>query len=120
MTYATQQSEDSLSIEEKLRQAWKQEQRFFHIRGLSRLLIWAIALLLIDLLVDWQIFFRSRLSGPTILLLIVNVGILAWIAWHEWLRFLKRYDPLRVSLEVESKHPELLSVLVSYTLLEEK
>ncbi len=117
MSNANQQTAGGATIEDKLYRAWKQEQRFYHLRGLSRLLIWVVALILVDLLVDWQIFFRSRISGPTVLLLVVNVSVLGWILWHEWLRYLKRYDPVRVSLEVEGKHPELLSVLVSYTQL---
>ena len=117
MSIANQQIAVGSMIEKKLHRAWKQEQRFYHVRGLSRLLIWAVVLILVDLIVDWQIFFRSRISGPTVLLLVVNVSVLCWVLWHEWLRYLKRYDPVRVSLEVEGKHPELLSVLVSYTQL---
>lgn len=108
-----------ISIEQKLRIAWSQEQRFFHIRGFARLLIWAVVLLLVDLVVDWQILFRSRVTGaPQILLLITNVFVLGWVLWHEWLRHLKSFDAVRVSLEVEAKHPELRSVLVSYTQFE--
>jgi len=117
MSNANQQTGNGPTIEDKLYRTWKQQQRFYHLRGLSRLLIWAVVLILVDLLVDWQIFFRSRISGPTVLLLLVNVSILGWVLWHEWLRHLKRFDPVRVSLEVESKHPELLSVLVTYTQL---
>ena len=108
-----------ISIEQKLRIAWSQEQRFFHIRGFARLLIWAVVLLLVDLVVDWQILFRSRVTGaPQILLLVTNVVVLGWVLWHEWLRHLKSFDAVRVSLEVEAKHPELRSVLVSYTQFE--
>jgi len=108
-----------ISIEQKLRIAWSQEQRFFHIRGFARLLIWAVVLLLVDLVVDWQILFRSRVTGaPQILLLVTNVVVLGWVLWHEWLRHLKRFDAVRVSLEVEAQHPELRSVLVSYTQFE--
>ena len=108
-----------ISIEQKLRIAWSQEQRFFHIRGFARFLIWAVVLLLVDLVVDWQILFRSRVTGaPQILLLVTNVVVLGWVLWHEWLRHLKSFDAVRVSLEVEAKHPELRSVLVSYTQFE--
>ena len=102
-------------IEDKLLEAWKQEQRFFHLRGLGRFLVWLVAMVLVDFVVDWQIFFRSRWETPGILLLLVNVVVLFWVIWHEWFRYLKPYDPLRVALEVEKKHPELRSVLVSFT-----
>ena len=102
-------------IEDKLLEAWKQEQRFFHLRGLGRFLVWLVAMVLVDFVVDWQIFFRSRWETPGILLLLVNVVVLFWVIWHEWFRYPKPYDPLRVALEVEKKHPELRSVLVSFT-----
>lgn len=110
---------DVSSIEEKLVEAWRQEQRFFNLRGGARFLIWLVALLLIDFLIDWQIFFRERLEVPGILLLVINLAVLVWVLWHEWFRFRKPYDSVRVALEVENKHPELRSVLVSFTQLKD-
>ncbi|MDP6525989.1 MAG: hypothetical protein QGI24_06330 [Kiritimatiellia bacterium] len=106
------------SIEAKLRRAWKQERRFYHLRGISRLMVWLFTMILLDLLIDWQILFRSRISGRELLILFaVNLGVLAWVLWHEWLRFLKPYHPEIVALEVEDKHPELASLLITYTQL---
>ncbi|SVA40261.1 uncharacterized protein METZ01_LOCUS93115 [marine metagenome] len=102
-------------IEDKLLEAWKQEQRFFHLRGLGRFLVWLVAMVLVDFVVDWQIFFRSRWETPGILLLLLNGVVLLWVLWREWFRHLKPYEPLRVALEVEKKHPKLRSVLVSFT-----
>jgi hypothetical protein len=110
-----QAEESGAMIDEKLLEAWKQEQRFFHLRGLARFLIWLVAMVLVDLVVDWQIFFRARWEAPGTLLLILNIAVLAWVLWREWLRHLKPFDSLRVALEVENKHPELRSVLVSFT-----
>jgi hypothetical protein len=106
------------SIENKLHQAWKAERRFYNLRGIARLLIWVVALVLADFLIDWGIVFRSRMAGKVgFLLLIINVIILVWVLWRDWLRYLKPYNPLLVALDVEAKHPELASVLVSYTQL---
>ena len=110
-----QSAETENLIEDKLLDAWKQEQRFFHLRGLGRFLVWLVAMVLVDFVVDWQIFFRSRWETPGILLLVVNAVVLLWVLWHEWFRYLKPYEPLRVALEVEKKHPKLRSVLVSFT-----
>ncbi|MGE4550781.1 MAG: hypothetical protein AAEJ57_05275, partial [Opitutales bacterium] len=110
-----QPAETENLIEDKLLEAWKQEQRFFHLRGLGRFLVWLVAMVLVDFVVDWQIFFRSRWETPGILLLLVNGVVLLWVLWREWFRHLKPYDPLRVALEVEKKHPKLHSVLVSFT-----
>lgn len=106
------------TIENKLRQAWHQERRFVNVRGASRLLIWIVAMLVVDFLIDWGVVFRARVEGRFgVLLLVVNIAILIWVLWHEWLRHLKPFDPVLVALDVEAKHPELSSVLVSYTQL---
>ena len=102
-------------IEEKLFEAWREERKFYDFRGAARFLIWLVALLVVDFLIDWQIFFRERWETPGILLLVVNVVVLGWVLWKEWLRHRKPFDPIRVALEVENKHPELRSVLVSYS-----
>lgn len=109
-----------LSIESKLRQAWRQEQRYYNMRGISRLIVWIITLLVLDFLIDWGLFAKTGMTGNVgILLLLVNFGVLAWVLWFEWLRYLRAYDPVVVSLEVERRHPGLTSLLVSYTQLKD-
>ena len=103
------------SIEDKLHEAWLEERKFYDFRGAARFLIWLVALVVVDLLIDWQIFFRERWETPGILLLVVNLVVLGWVLWKEWLSHRKPFDPVRVALEVESKHPELRSILVSYS-----
>lgn len=107
------------SIESKLRWAWHQERRFTHIRGAFRTLIWFLALLGICFLIDWGLFakvgLRANLGVP---LLVVSAAIFCWAFWHEWLRHLKPYDPVHVSLAVERRHTGLNSLLVSYAQLD--
>ena len=111
---------DSRPIEDRLRQAWRQERRFCHTRGASRLLIWICALIVIDFLIDWGIFFRTGMTTNVgFLLASVNAGVLLWVFWREWLRHLRPYNPVIVALDVESRHLELSSLLVSYTQLDE-
>lgn len=106
------------SIEAKLRKAWRQERRFYHVRGISRFLLWAVAMVVMDLLVDWGIIFKARLpENMRYILPAINVAVLGWVAWHEWFRFLRKYNPVIAALEVERQHPELASLLVSYTQL---
>lgn len=106
-------------IEARLRQAWKQQQRFHHLRGLSRFLLWLVFLMVVDFLVDWGIVFRNRLTiQPGLVLLGINVLILSFVLWREWLRHLRRFDPLMVALAIEDLHPELSSRLVSYVQLD--
>jgi hypothetical protein len=108
----------SQSIDDKLKRAWRQQRRFYNVRGASRFVIWLIFLVVMDFLIDWGIFFQARMTARVGLLLVgMNVIVLAWVVWNEWLKFLKPFDPLIVSLEVEEQHPELASLLVSYTQL---
>lgn len=109
-----------ISIENRLHQAWQQEWRWYCIRGASRLVVWLIALLAVDFIIDWGLFAKTGMSGNIgLFLLLVNIAILGWVLWHEWLRHLKPYDPISTSLDVEKRHPGLTSLLVSYTQLKD-
>lgn len=102
-------------IEGKLRHAWGKERRFHHARGLCILVVWAVALILVDLLVDWLFLASYRAPGwARLALLGINLVTLAVVVQRYWWRHLRGYDPVRVALEFERKHPELKSLLVSY------
>ena len=108
-------------IEQRLRQAYREERRWYNIRGASRLTLWLIALLAVAFLIDWGLFAKTQMSGITgLTLLLVNVGILIWVYHREWGQYLKSYDPLTTALEVEKRHPELSSLLVSYMQLKDE
>lgn len=107
------------SIESKLRWAWHQERRYTHIRGAFRVLIWLIALLAIGFIIDWGLFAKAGLRANLgVVLLVLSAGIMAWALWYEWLRHLKPFDPVHVSLAVERRHSGLNSLLVSYAQLD--
>lgn len=107
------------SIESKLQWAWRQERRFINIRGAFRVLIWFIGLLAIGFIIDWGLFAKAGLRANLgIVLLVINVAILAWAVWHEWVRHLKPFDAVHVSLAVERRHSGLNSLLVSYAQLD--
>ena len=98
-------------VEVKLRRAWHRERRFYHTRGLCHTLVWLIALILLDFAIDWLL----EIPGyARVLLLLINVGTISWVVYRNWIRYLKPYDRTRVALEVERRHPELESLLVSY------
>lgn len=98
-------------IERRLRAAWRKERRVCHARGASYLVIWAVALALTDFLVDWLL---HAPGWGRALLLAANLLVLGAVFFLRWWRNLRPYDPLRVALQVERKHPELGSLLVSY------
>jgi hypothetical protein len=102
------------AIEGKLRQAWRKERRFVHLRGMSILVLWAAALVAVDFLLD---FMLEMPGWARLALLAVNIGSLVWAVKHYWLKGLRGYDPVRVSLEVERLHPDLKSLLVSFVQL---
>ena len=108
-------------IEQRLRQAYREERRWYNIRGASRLTLWLIALLAVAFLIDWGLFAKTQMSGITgLALLVVNLGILTWVYHREWVQYLKSYDSLTTALEVEKRHPELSSLLVSYMQLKDE
>jgi hypothetical protein len=104
-------------IEDKLKEAHFGQQRFVWTRGTVRLLIWLLTLLLTDLFIDWVILRGNAGSAFGPLLLVVNIAILGYVAWHELARHLNGYDELITALDVEERHPDLSSLLVSYTQL---
>src|SRR5579862_751294 len=102
------------AIDAKLRRAWGKERRYFHTRGTCHVLVWLVALTGLDFAVDWLL----EIPGwARVLLLLSNVATLCVVAYRNWLRFLKPYDRTRVALEVERRHPDLESLLVSYVQL---
>lgn len=104
------------TIEQQLRAAWKQERRFVHIRGLCRCVIWLVLLMFLGLLIDWGVLFKTRMPAiVSVLLGLIGLGTLAWVVYREWWRHLRPFDATRVALDVEAKHPELMSTLSSYT-----
>jgi len=104
-------------IEDKLIEAHAGQQRFVWTRGIIRLLVWLLVLILTDLFIDWIILGGDAGSAFGPMLLVINIGILGYVAWYELIRHLKDYDELLTALDVEERHPELSSLLVSYTQL---
>ncbi len=107
-------------IEQRLRQAYREERRWYNIRGASRLTLWLIALLAVAFLIDWGLFAKTQMPDSTgVVLLLVNIVILIWVYHREWGQYRRSYDPLTTALEVEKRHPELSSLLVSYMQLKD-
>ncbi len=109
-----------ITIDEKLKEAWSNERRFIHTRGAIRSLVWIVALIITDLIVDlliWKGIGDNQFGAG---LLIINIGIIAFVLYHEWLRHLKPYDAVKTALQVESKNPKLSSILITYTELSEE
>ena len=114
MTATTGQQEISggrSGVERGLAQAWRKERRFTWVRGGCHLLLWIAALLAIDVALDW---FFVLPGGGRIAILAVNALALLWVIYRWWWRELRRFDVVRVALQIERHYPELQSILVSY------
>ncbi|MFZ9935827.1 MAG: DUF4175 family protein [Luteolibacter sp.] len=108
-----------MTIEEQLRNTWKRERRFCHLRGIGRSVVWLAAIILLGWFIDWALLFKTRMPlAVSVILGLTGTGTLGWVVWRDWLRHLRPYNATRIALEVEAKHPELMSALVSYTELE--
>ena len=75
---------ESATIDQKLVELWKLERRFHHVRGVARLALWLVALLIVDFIIDWGIFFQANSNlNIGLLLLIVNLAVLGYVLWKE-------------------------------------
>ena len=104
-----------INIDEKLKEAWTDERRFIHYRGIIRSLIWIVSLIITDLIVDlliWKGIGDNQFGAG---LMVINIGIISFVIYREWLRHLKPYDAVRTALQVEAKNPKLSSLLITYT-----
>ena len=104
-----------INIDEKLKEAWSDERRFIHTRGIIRSLIWIVSLIITDLIVDLLIWKGIGDNQFGEVLMVINIGIISFVIYREWLRHLKPYDAVRTALQVEAKNPKLSSILITYT-----
>ena len=104
-----------INIDEKLKEAWSDERRFIHYRGIIRSLIWIVSLIITDLIVDLLIWKGIGDNQFGVGLMVINIGIISFVIYREWLRHLKPYDAVRTALQVEAKNPKLSSILITYT-----
>lgn len=109
----------NLTIEQQLQATWRRERRFCHVRGICRCVIWLGLLLLLGLIIDWGLLFKTRMPAAySVALGVVGLVTMVWVVWRDWLRHLRPYNAKRIALEVEARYPELMSSLVSYTELD--
>lgn len=87
-----------------------------HARGLGWALLTLVGLLLAMWAIDWALDLPP--SGRIVLLLLALAG-LGSVLYQRWWRRLKRYEPRRVALQIESAYPQLRSSLISYVQLAE-
>ncbi len=98
------------SIETRLRQLWRTYTTRLVVRGTGWLLAVVVALIFVDLLLDWSL----DLAGTwRLALLLANLGVLGWVGYRYLFRLLPRFDAIAEALRVERVQPELNGLLVS-------
>ncbi len=98
------------SIETRLRQLWRTYTTRLVVRGSGWLLAVFIALIFVDLLLDWNLDLAGKWR---VALLLVNLGVLGWVGYRYLVRLLPRFDPIDEALRVERAQPDLNGLLVS-------
>jgi len=101
---------DDRGVERKLRSAFARQRALVHGRAAARLTTWVAALVLAAFAIDWLIVLPP---AGRIALMVISGVLLLGVIWRHWLRHLRRFDPVRVALQVERAYPQLSSVLVS-------
>jgi hypothetical protein len=107
---AARGTEGSAAVERRLRQVWRKDRRVAHLRGFCLLVAWTATLFLLTLFIDWWLLLPGF---GRVALWVLNLGALAAVAFRGWWVRLERYDPVRVALRVERRHPDLESRIVS-------
>lgn len=107
-------SQQQSNIERRLVRAWAKERLVFGARGFLSFVFAVTLLLATDFLLDWGLRLSS---GARLWLLAANAVILLGVLYGTWWRSLRKFDALRVALQVEHLYPGLRSLLVSYVQL---
>ncbi|MEI8373218.1 MAG: DUF4175 family protein [Planctomycetota bacterium] len=106
----TTAAQSNLGVESRLRRLWTKQSGLLVLRGAYWVLAAAGALVLADLLLDWQL---DLPGGLRVALLATNVVLLAYVAYRRLLRHLRSYNAVQQALQVEREWPELNGLVVS-------
>lgn len=109
-------SEHDNNLDAKLRRAWRTAQRYWVLRALAYTVACGVALVFLDLLLDWGLDL-----APALRLILLGASAAALIAVPTVLLAgrLRRYHPLRQALREETDNPDLEGLLVAYCQLDE-
>jgi hypothetical protein len=98
------------TLDSRLRAVWRREQLLLLTRGGLSAVRWGLALFLAGVLIDWLIELPAVIR--VVILLAVTGGTL-FMAWKAGWRGVRRFEPVRTALQVESLNGGMESLLVS-------
>jgi len=109
-------SDDRDMLVHRLRHRWRKSQRQVQARGAAELLTLLVALVFIDLALDWSL---TLSPDARVALLLVNLAAVGVAVYTQLIRHLRRFDPLHQALREETEHPELQGLFTAYLQLDE-
>lgn len=109
-------SDDRDMLVRQLRERWRKSQRLVQARGAAQLLLILVALVFIDLALDWSL---NLPPDARVMLLLANLAVLGVALYTQLIRQLRRFNPLHQALREETEHPDLQSLFTAYLQLDE-
>ncbi|MGB0766769.1 MAG: hypothetical protein ACPGYV_03560 [Phycisphaeraceae bacterium] len=97
-------------LDARIRSVWIRGQILHLLAGSFALLRWMVPLFLVGVWIDWLTY--TPAAGRVVILLIV-LGVPLYRAWRCGWRYVRPFDAVRTALEIEAKHGELSSLLIS-------
>ena len=104
-------------LESRIRSVWTREQTRHLAAGLFSFVRWLIPLFLLGMLIDWVTYMPV---GGRVVILLVILSVSLFRAWRAGWRELRPFNIVHTALQLESRHGELKSLLVSAIQLRDK
>ncbi|MGB1123917.1 MAG: hypothetical protein ACPG4Q_01810 [Phycisphaeraceae bacterium] len=97
-------------LDARIRSVWVRGQLLHLIAGALAFVRWAIPLFLVGMFIDWMTYMPS--VGRAVILLVL-LGVSLFRAWRCGWQHLRPFNAVATALQLEAKHGELKSLLVS-------
>lgn len=97
-------------LDARIRSVWSRGQMLHLIAGMLAFVRWAVPLFLVGVFIDWMTY--MPVPGRVVILLVV-LGVSLWRAWRCGWRHVRPFNAVHTALQLEAKHGDLKSLLVS-------
>jgi len=97
-------------LDARIRSVWVRGQALHLLAGALVFLRWLVPLFLLGVLIDWMTYMPT---AGRVLILMVVVGVPLYRAWRWGWQHLRPFNAVRTALQLEARHGELQSLLVS-------
>ena len=97
-------------LDSRIRTVWCRSQLLHLLAGVFAFVCWAVPLFLLGMFIDWMTYMPAP---GRIAILFILLCVAFYRAWRRGWRHLRAFDAVATALQVESKHGEMNSLLVS-------